>query len=205
MVSTDRTRSVELRAGFRQQLPGFLPVRISGNRTMRARMRTRRIFRGYLKLKAPHIERCSGAEVLLFGFAVNCSAGIEPALHDGLPCAAGAGKHAQQNRDRRGENPVHRGILDFPLRVTRGKTTRSRQARRLRARGFRGFGIDSAGIVDAAIVRIRIDTFLGNRLEIAAATAHLLRAPGAWREKGSGSMPCFLALVAPRSGLLASR
>ena len=49
-----------------------------------------------LKLEAPHFNRCARTEVFLFGFAINCSPGIEPALHDGLPGATGASNHAQQ-------------------------------------------------------------------------------------------------------------
>jgi hypothetical protein len=36
----------------------------------------------------------------LFGFAINCSSGIEPTMHDWLPGAAG-GNHAQRNSDGR--------------------------------------------------------------------------------------------------------
>jgi hypothetical protein len=54
---------------------------------------------GILKLKAPHFNRRAGAKALLLRFAINCSPGIEPALHDGLPGATGAGNHAQENGD----------------------------------------------------------------------------------------------------------
>jgi hypothetical protein len=84
-------RSNGKRSGLRhsadghERLPGIL---IQGRKTP-----------ANLKLKVPHFNRCARTEVLLFGFAINCSRGIDPALHDGLPGATGTSNHAQQSGD----------------------------------------------------------------------------------------------------------